>query len=398
MVRDNIRCAREWRHPLRPWSILLLCLWLAACASPPIAPRAENIFDDSRFAAPSETVRADDLFVLSDAMTRYLDTEVASQLRSKGARDGLIDALYSRNQLRLEYDGSKTRTASQAFEARAGNCLSLVIMTSAFAKRLGLPVHYQSVYTDESWSRSGGIYFVSGHVNLSLGRRLADLRSATDAAQLLTIDFLPAADLRGQRSREVSETTVVAMYMNNRAAEALSRGQLDDAYGWARAAITQEPTFMSSYNTLGVIYLHHGDPALAQRVLERVLEREPANTRALSNLARVFEVEGRAAEARALGEKLAQLETTPPFHFFDLGVAAMRSGDYKAARELFMKEIDREAYYHEFHFWLALAHYGLGDMPQARKQLTLAMETSPTRENQSLYAAKLDWIKTHRTQ
>ena len=39
------------------------------------------------------------------------------------------------------------------------------------------------------------------------------------------------------RTREIGEDVIVAMYMNNRAVEALARGQIDDAYSWAREAI-----------------------------------------------------------------------------------------------------------------------------------------------------------------
>jgi hypothetical protein len=40
----------------------------------------------------------------------------------------------------------------------------------------------------------------------------------------------------------------------------------------------------------------------------------------------------------------------------------MRDGNVKAAKELFEKEVDRAAYYHEFHFWLALAYVRLGEV------------------------------------
>jgi hypothetical protein len=33
--------------------------------------------------------------------------------------------------------------------------------------------------------------------------------------------------------------------MNNRAAEALVQGKIDDAYWWAREALVQSPAFMS---------------------------------------------------------------------------------------------------------------------------------------------------------
>ena len=49
------------------------------------------------------------------------------------------------------------------------------------------------------------------------------------------------------------------MYMSNRAAESLTRNRVDDAYWFARAAISQDPHFLTAYNTLGVVYKRHGN-------------------------------------------------------------------------------------------------------------------------------------------
>ena len=49
----------------------------------------------------------------------------------------------------------------------------------------------------------------------------------------------------------------------------------------------------------------------------------------------------------------------------------------------------RDPDYHEFHFWLAVALYGLGEVEQAREHLTTAMKNSTTRREQAIYAAKL---------
>ena len=52
----------------------------------------------------------------------------------------------------------------------------------------------------------------------------------------MTIDFLPAANIKGLRTWVIDESTIVAMYMNNRAVEALTVGNIDDAYWYAREA------------------------------------------------------------------------------------------------------------------------------------------------------------------
>src|SRR5713101_6769491 len=319
-------------------AVPVLCIVLAACAHTPVEQPPAQLFSDHLFAAPSERISAADVFALSDEMKRYLETEMADPLRTKGLHRGLIDALYSRNQLRLEYDAEMTRNASQAFEARSGNCLSLVIMTAALAKALGLSVQYHSAFVEPAWSRVGGMYFLSGHVNLTLGGRSTGARTIYDAGELLTVDFLPPQDLRGLRTWVLAEQTIVAMYMNNRAAETLAGGRLNDAYWWARAALGQDPAFLSAYNTLGVIYLRHGDWPQAERVLDYVLEREPANAQALSNLALALERQGRLAESGVLYRRLAQIEPYPAFHFFERGLAAMRLGDFKTARDHFARE------------------------------------------------------------
>jgi Tfp pilus assembly protein PilF len=379
---------------MKHWAILLLSLAIAGCASTsPRYDHSETLFQDALFAAPSERISADDVFALSDEMRHYLKTEIADQLRARGPQRALIEALYAKDQLKLDYDSELTRNAAQTFKARAGNCLSLAIMTAAMAKSLGLVVRYQQVLVDDSWSRSGGMYFSSMHVNITLGTQAA-IRTMDSQSTPMTIDFLPGADLQGRRFRVLEEDTIVAMYMNNRAAEALARGNVNDAYWWARDAIEQDRQFTSAYNTLGVIYRHHGDLQASERVLNRVLKVEPGNTQVMANLALVLRDQGRVAEAAELTRRVAELEPYPPFHFFRLGMAAMQKRDFAAARDYFKREVDRDSNYHEFQFWLAAAYMGLGETREARKHLSIALENSTTRKEHELYAAKLDKINS----
>ena len=307
---------------MRIWTALL-CVLLTACATPPQrVPPPEFLFNDSLFSAPSERISADDVFTLNAEMKLYLKTAIAGRLQRMGLQKSLIHALYQKDQLKLQYDSSMTRNASQAFDARAGNCLSLVIMTAAFAKELGLQVRYQSAYLEETWGRSGDLLVRSGHVNVTLDRRMGDRNTAgTDGS--LTIDFLPAEDLRGMRFHDISEAAVVAMYMNNKAVEALAQGRTDDAYAWARDALFQNPEYPGSYNTLGVIYMRRGYLARSATDLEYLLQREPSNARAMFNLSQVFARPGSDVASAALQSRLARVEPVGPFQSFALGRAAM---------------------------------------------------------------------------
>jgi Flp pilus assembly protein TadD len=271
-------------------------------------------------------------------------------------------------------------------------------MTAALAKEMGLQVRYHSAWAEEAWSRTGNTYFRSGHVNITLGSRSVDMGAAVPEMGSITVDFQPQEGRSSMRTEVISEADVIAMYMNNRSAEALVQGKIDDAYWWAREAMLQSPGFLSAYNTLAVVYRRHGNLANAEQVFRHVLAHEPNNTRAMFNLAQLLEQTGRQGEAISFKTRLAQLEPTPPFYFFNLGIAAMQKEDFRTARDLFAREVERADYYHEFHFWLGLASYRLGDLAEARKQLALAAEHSGTAGERSLYAAKLAWLKSRTVQ
>ena len=219
-----------------------------------------------------------EVFAVDDSMRDYLQ-RAWPLMRKQGRPKGLVDALYTRGELKLEYDASYTRNASQAFAARAGNCLSLVVMTAALAKELGLEVEFHSAYADETWSRSGTLLLRSGHINITIGRRTID-RARGEDPRYWTIDFLPQGELRGLRTERLQEATVVAMFMNNRAAEALARDAFDEAYWWAREGVMADPSFVGVLNTLGVVYQRSGRPADAERVYTELLRRQPNQTQA----------------------------------------------------------------------------------------------------------------------
>jgi tetratricopeptide (TPR) repeat protein len=377
--------------------LLALPLLLAGCAAaPPAPPPQASLLRDAAFGPPSVTIDPAQAWALSPAMLAFASGPMAAEVRNKGLRDGLIDALYTKGRLQLDYDAERTRSAAEAFDARRGNCLSLVLMTAAFARHLNLPVRFNSVYLQESWSRSGGLFFVSGHVNVSLGRQVGSQRTVFGESELMTIDFLPPEQMRGQRSRVVDESTVLAMFLNNRAAEALTSGRLDDAYAWARAAVQADSRWLAAYNTLAVLYRRKGLHEAAEAALRHVLADEALNAQALSNLVLVLSDQGRPAEAQVYANQLAQVQPIPPYQFFDRGMAAMRSGEYAVARQLFRQEIARSAYVPEFHFWLGLAQYGLGDVSAARGQIAKALEHSTTVNDRELYGAKLAWLNEQR--
>jgi Flp pilus assembly protein TadD/outer membrane murein-binding lipoprotein Lpp len=368
------------------------CL-LVGCASTP--PPAAGLFADDRFAAPDVRISAADVFALSPAMRAYLDSPATKeQLERRGRMMGLFDALFTHGELRIDYDAEVTRNAAETYATKSGNCLSLLIMTAAFARELGITVRYQTVFAEEQWRRMNGLYVISNHVNLHLapGAGTPLLSHARDG---VVIDFYPVSEAAQQRTRTLEEHTVLAMFMNNRAAEALVRGDLNNAYWWAREALRQDARFLNAYNTLGVIYRRTGHLALAANAYREVLKYESDNLVAMTNLIPVLQAQGEEALADQLARQVARREPDPPYTYFDRGQSAFRTGDFRLARELFAREVDRAEHNPDFHYWLGLTYIGLGETSKARHHITRALESSQSGRERQLYAAKLDRLRAH---
>jgi hypothetical protein len=257
-----------------PATLLLAATVLASgCAGLPAAPPPPEVdarwLHDERFGPPSEAVSTASVFAVDGAMRQYLARDIGPLVRRIGPKAALVEALFTRDALKIEYQGAATRTAADAFAARAGNCLSLVVLTAALAQELGLPVRFQSALIDDVWSREGDLLFESGHVNITLDEHPANHRQ-TLVPTPTTIDFLPPADIARMRLRAIGVERIEAMFANNRAVEALVRGGVDDAYAWARHAVRRDPSFASAWNTLGVVYLRRGLLETAAALFEAV--------------------------------------------------------------------------------------------------------------------------------
>ena len=382
---------------MKTWILSLLVL-LSGCAhvqQPSVSnDRVAALLNDAAFSAPSRPADAGGLFDLSPAMQRHLASpRFQALLREHGKTKGLVYALYDTNELKLDYDSSYTGTAAETYAARQGNCLSLVIMTAAFARRLDLSVRFQDVQIEDTWSRDQALFLVSSHVNLSLAPRGPRTDEDYDPSAMLTIDFVPGMAISRQRVRYLSETDIVALYMNNRAAEELAQGRLADAYWWARGALLKKPALAAAWNTLGVVYQRSGQPVLAEQVYRTALERDPDSLVVLQNLAPLLAANGKKEEAEQLTQRAARLYPAPPYHFFSQAMAAYKAGNFAQARMLFAREVARAPYNDEFHFWLGIANLQLGELKSAEKQLALARDMSVRNDARERYSAKLAHLR-----
>jgi Tfp pilus assembly protein PilF len=376
----------------------LLAAGLSACAGLAPPPLATPLLDDAAFGHPPRPAEADGVMALDEAMRRFLRERLADAVREKGRPRALAEALYARGELKLDYDNAVTRNAAQAFAARSGNCLSLVLMTAAMAHELGVDVRYQDVSRVESYSRSGGLTLQAGHINLVLAPRDARGRQETlryeSAGDAVQIDFLPPQQLRGLRSEPISEQRVLAMFMNNRAVEALQRGEGPAAaYAWVREALRLDAGFWPAINSLGVIYQRAGQAALAAAAFERVLVLDTDNLPALGNLPPALVALGRLEDAERWTARRLALQPHSPFHHLALAEAALDRSDLAAARQHLADEQAVTGDSHELFLQQARLQLAMGREGPARAALQAAIDHRETPPQRQRYAAKLEQLR-----
>lgn len=365
-----------------------LALMLVGCATSPSAPPSvDALFDEARYGNPPQP-RPSELFALSPAMERFLAIELRGALRNHGAQMGLFHALKEGGRLRLDYDASLTRTAAEAFEARAGNCMSLVLMTAALAREMGLSVQFQLVEVPDIWTRSEHFTLLNGHVNLSLGGYTRNNLWSRDGGRMV-VDFQPVEEPRLARVRPLSEEALIGMFFNNRAVEHMEAGDWAQAHAALRAALRADPAHLNALNTLAVLHRRQGDLPRAEATLRTLLHHDPGNRHASSNLVVVLEAQGRLQEARALAQTLPP----PPFADFDRGLKLAAQGRWAEALEAYERQMSTAPDFHALHLEMARAHLQLGQPRRALQHLETAFEQAPTGGLRQRYQAKLKALK-----
>ena len=267
-------------------SAIFLAAWLAACSALPTPHESSSTapvyFDDARFAVTPIDAATSKVMEPSPEMKAFVADVLRRRAKAFGPVKALIATLNDAALVGFRYEADITRSASETFATRTGNCLSLALMTASLAELMGLEVEFQSVKVPEAELSTEGtpdLLRTVGHVNL----RVAE-RSASRFRHWTTIDFLVPDNAMQFRATPIERDRVVSLYFNNRAIDAFVQGELNVAYWWSRASIDADPTSSVALNSLGAIWTKLGQISLAKAALEKAAELDPSNRNAEFNL------------------------------------------------------------------------------------------------------------------
>lgn len=318
-------------------------------------------------------------------LTREMRSFVDEKVGRDGARMarllGLQEAIFDpEDGLGVQYGSSATNTAAGTFEEREGNCLSFTMLFVAMARYLGLDAYFIEVDEVTGWSQRGEVGLSHWHMYVEV---------EVDSA-IVPVDFLPWTDRRYRSRKRISETRAMAHFHNNVGVDELTLGNFNAAIGHFERALELDGTFHPAKVNLAVVLRRSGQTADAERTLLEVLDAEPRNAVAAANLAGLYLVEGRDAEAdRWLARREAFLNQNP-FHHFRLGMRALRGGEPSAARVHFKRAITRQPDEPVFYEQLAETYFELGQPRRARSNLKRALRYTDDPGRRQVLEAKLE--------
>ncbi|TQV84093.1 tetratricopeptide repeat protein [Exilibacterium tricleocarpae] len=325
---------------------------------------------------------AEDVFALSEPMREFLERYVSRRAGDGTKLRQLLQAIFHKGVLGLEYDPFKTYTAGDTFLNQEGNCLSFTLMFVAMARALSIDVYINEVDVPPIWEMQDRDTFVFyKHVNAVVNLK----RGESKVVDLNLEDY----DVN-YRQRRISDRLATAQYYNNRGVQFFYQDEFPEAFRHLRKAIELEPDVSYLWGSLGSLYRRAGLLREAEIAYLQALRLSHRDFVALSNLGRVYTQLGEPDKAGQFHRLAKSFRETNPYYRYNQAKEAFDAGDPEAALALVKDAIRRYRKEHRFHHLAAVIHYRLGNMKQARSSLKYAAKVALDESVSGRYRHKLD--------
>ncbi|MDO9477344.1 MAG: tetratricopeptide repeat protein [Pseudohongiella sp.] len=281
-----------------------------------------------------------------------------------------------------------TFTASDTLQSNSGNCLSLAIVTTAFAQLAGVETAYQLMDAEPVFEFHGTTVEKGVHVRtllLNPNRVESPLNFSEEHG--IRIDFFPT--YRERFVRNMLNEEYVAMYFRNIANEALRRNDLHTAYWYARESLHYHPHSADALNTMAIVTRRAGHPLVAESIYLYAIEYASEKLTLLKNFRLLLATSGRHEEAELIDQRLRRMEDPSPFNWFQLARSSFEDGDYERAIGYYRRALTLAPYLHEAHLGIAHSYAELGYRDESVQSLVAAIDNAGRLRDRKYYKAKL---------
>ena len=313
-------------------------------------------------ASPLTVPTRDEVFELDADMRAFL-TPLADIRDPRHKLLTLSEALEQHGMFSREY-AEVTRTASDTFHDRQGNCLSFTMLFVGLAREAGLTANYQSVQVQPTWANDGQVVIAS-HVNAVV---------RTGFGEETVVDFNIRAATGDQVSRRISDTYALGLFYTNLGAEALLRGEYTASLTYLREAARVSPKIAGLWVNLGVLYSRHRHYEHAEAAYLRALEIDEDERSALANLVVVYDALGERELAEAYRERVRGYRERNPYYHYAVAARAYEHQQFSEALAALRKALRLKPDEHEFYTLRGQALTAMGKSRDAEQSFERARE------------------------
>lgn len=335
-----------------------------------------------------------DIFLLDNAAREFAEQTTAKQRTTRTKLDALVNAIFSKTSLSLDYRAEATTIARHTFNNREANCLSLTIMAYSMLDHLDINAKFQNVRIPEFWTMRGGSMLLNRHVNLVVRTRDPFTSVVTDRE--LIVDFDPQQVRRRFFTTIISKEELIAQFYINKAADLIVTEQYDHAFAYIKAAIEIAPEYEGSWLSLGVLFSKIDQLDYAEEYYTYALQLMPNYATAYENLAHLYQRTGRESKASEMFEVLHNRRVSNAYYHMMLGDVALGRDEMDVALTHYRDAVERNSKPHEFQFRIATVYYAQNNLDKALEYLNQAIEKAQTDEVKDQYLdIQRSWIEEY---
>lgn len=375
---------------------LLLSLLISSCASNTKPQQSEDInqaieipINYSLFSnIENEQLNTEDVFFLTQEQQKEFLFTVDQHIANGLAPHTALSEVLTERLANFTYYG-ETYDATTAIRLNKGNCMSLAILTTAYAKLIGLDFSYRKVSTLPVFTKKDDVILSSSHVQTIIydPNFIADKNVFYLSNPAVVIDYFPSKSHRS--GRKFSLETFLAMYYKNIAADALADKDLNKSFLYANKAYHLDTNNIETINLLAVIHRRSGDLQTAEAIYKAGLNKGQTNIALLSNYIMLLKSQHRMDEVNTLQDKLNQLDDPDPYQWLGEAYTAKNIGNIKQAEIYFKKALVKAPYLNQAYMGLYKIYLKQNKLKKAQTMLVKALEWTYELDERKLYKYKL---------
>ncbi|WP_144392061.1 tetratricopeptide repeat protein [Pleionea sediminis] len=325
---------------------------------------------------------------LKDIKFKGKDKVINSRIRVDTPENLIVGAYLEKISENFSYKG-KTLTARETLENLNGNCMSLAVLTTAFAKAKNIEISYQLVTEAPIYQKQNGVVIRGQHIKSKLYDPTFSPKPGTFTLTkpYVTIDYYPSLFSLG--GRRVNDDQFLAIFYNNKAAESFIDNDIELAYWYTVEAMQYHYINEASLNMLALLYQKQGLNNEAERIYLFGIEHSDKKVELLGNYHSLLMKQNRQFAALRVEEKMRALNEPNPFDWIDTAYEALQEGKLSRAERYFLKAQKSAPYLHETYAGLAAIEFLKGDIRGSKKLFNKAIDMSYEQEIKEKYKNKI---------